>query len=354
MSVKRFYKFIAIFAVSMGLGFLAYNNVATKNPHYESTPFSHKGQATDSFVRLLGLAGIRIQNDPLAPDANWPAAKLTLPSRSLEEINKAIQGKKDPVITWIIPGKRWQTNGLGYLTLTPEQAMAILDFILKDLKFDQAMKPQQTEYAGILFLGSSLEDVRDRLKFLNTCLEQRKYVFNKVYILTGTRALDLSIGETPESLLDPKGSIAVRSDWKKPAGELPTDEGPMIQWVFDQSRSDAIAKDQVELVYAGIDKDRKRATTKTTAEEWLKTNPKDGLYLAVSIQPFNIYQKLVLEDALLQNKRPGIRIEVIGDAPAERSYGLRRTNPDHLNKYAAIALDNIARICYELVAIQNL
>ena len=353
---KKFTKAIKyiVFLAVIGAGVFVYNNqLAKEDQGQEINSLCQKDQVTDSLVRLLGLVGIRIQNDILTPEPDWPEARLTVSSRSLEEITQVIQGKKDPGITWIIQGERWQTKGLGYLTLTSEQAAAVLNFISKDLGLGQAMRPKQKEYAGVLFLGSTLKNVRDRLKFLNACLEQHNFVFNRIYILTGIRPLDPTVGETPESLVDPKGIIAVRSDWKQPAGALPNDEGPMIQWVFDQSRSNAIGKDQVTVIYAGIGEGRKRATTKTTVEEWLKTNPKDGLYLAVSSQPFNFYQKLVIERTLLENKRPGIHIEVIGDAAGEQSYGLNKANPDDLNKYAAIALDNIARTCYELVSIQG-
>ena len=347
-------KYIVFLAVVIGGGVFVYNNMPPENQGAERSSLYHKDQATDSLVRLLGLTGIRVQGDTLAPEPNWPEAKLTLSSRSLEEITQAIQGKKNPKISWFIKGERWETKGLEYLTLTSDQIRAILDLIFKKLEFGPAVLPKQHKYEGVLFLGSTLKSVRDRLNFINTYLARHHLSYNKFYILTGPRPLDPAVGETPESLLDPKGIIEIRPDWQKPAGQLPTNENAMVRWVFDQSRSDALPKEQIEIIYAGIDEERKRATTQTTIEAWLRTNPKDGLYLAVSSQPFNLYQKLVIEHTLLENKRPGIRIEVIGNAADERHYDLNKTNSGDLNKYTAVALDNIARICYELVAIQRL
>lgn len=350
------FKYFIFFSVVLLSGCL--NNHSVKfTDKYQPEPnvLSNKQQITDPFVRVLGLAGIRIKDDYLQQEPNWPKAKLTLSSRRLEEINQAIQGKKDPNVSWLINGERWQTNGISYLNSTPIQSKAILDLILNDLQFGKAMFPKQNRYTGILFLGSSLTNVRERLKFLNLCLDKYNLIFGKVYILTGIRPLEPTIGETKESLLDPKNTIPVRQDWK-PLDQLPTDEGPMIEWVFNQSRSKKIKKEQIETIYAGIGKGRQRATTRTTVEQWLKTNPKNGLYLIVSSQPFNLYQKLVVQNTLLANNRPDIKVEVIGDAFAEKSYGLKfsKDNPNGINKYAAIALDNIARTCYELVALNQL
>lgn len=318
--------------------------------NYNNTPLTlvnkdrSQIEITDPFVRVLGLAGIRIKDDYIQPDANWPQAKLTVSSRRLEAINQAIQGKQDSHITWLIKGERWQTNGINYLHLTSEQSNNIIDLILKDLQFGEAMLPTKNNYTGILFLGSTLHNARQRLNFLNTCLDKHNIVFNKLYLLTGVGPLSPTIGETAESLLDPKNTISVRPDWKAP-DILPTEEGAMIQWVFNQSRSQKIKPEQIEMIYAGIGEGRTRATTRTTVEEWLKTNPSSGVYLVVSSQPFNLYQKLVVQNTLLANHRPDIKIEVIGGAFVKKHDDNQKT----INQYAAIGLDTIARICYELV-----
>lgn len=312
-------------------------------------------QATDTLVRLLGLTGIRIQHDRLSSEPDWPEAKLTLKSRHLNEITRGVQGKIEADISWLIPSnqERWQSKGLKYLQFSKTQANTILNLVFNDLKLGHKIMPLQTHYTGILFLGSTLQNVRERLKFLNKCVEKKMFSFEKVWILTGERALDPAIGETPENLLDPKGAIALRADWKKlPNAHFPRDEGHMIEWVFQQSCSEHIPLSQVETIYAEKETGRVRATTKTTVETWLKHNPRGGTYLAVSSQPFSLYQLLVLRHHVLANGRPDIQIEVIGAKFPAHLY--TNQSEEKLQQTVGIALDNIAKICYELTEVEKL
>lgn len=347
------YTLVSVLIIA-GLWFL--QNPVEKQPDTEEAKILFKdGEATDHLVELLGLTGIQIKDDKLRSKSDWPEPKFLLSSRKLNEITPVVQGKADPKISWFIPkGKeRWQNEGLGYITFTTEQAKKIIDFIFKDLKMGESMYPKQKEYKGVLFLGTSLEGARGRLKFLNHVLETKPFQFEKVYLLTGVRPLDKSIGETDEDLLDSKGLIAIRSDWKKPDGKLPDDEGAMIQWVFDQSRSEMIKKEQVVMVYAPADKQGTRATTLTTIVKFLELKPEKGVYLAVSDQPYNLYQLLVLKNYLAQQEREDIEIEIIGEK-RPGFYGNDFSDPVKLNKYLTVLLDNISRICYGLVEEQKI
>jgi hypothetical protein len=321
----------------------------------ESKLLFQNGEATDQFVELLGLTGIRIKDDKLKPQSHWPEAKFFLSSRKLNEITQVIQGKADPKVSWFIPkGKeRWQNEGLNYITFSSEQANKIIDYIFKDLKMGESIYPKLKKYKGILFLGTSLDGVRSRLKFLNEALEKTPFSFEKVWLLTGVRPLDKSINETDDNLLDPKGKIPLRPDWKQPDVPLPDDEGAMIQWVFDQSRSNHIKKEQVVMVYAPKEEGGNRATTKTTIVKFLELKPEKGVYLAVSDQPYNLYQLLVLRNCLSEQGCDDIEIEVIG-GKREGFYGSNFSDPVKLNKFVTVLLDNISRICYGLTMREKL
>ncbi len=73
--------------------------------------FDQDDRASDALVQLLGLTAIRIQDDPILPDEDWPEARLSLQSRSLAEVTAAVQGKINPSVTWkrAAHQERWET-----------------------------------------------------------------------------------------------------------------------------------------------------------------------------------------------------------------------------------------------------
>lgn len=307
------------------------------------------GEVTDAIVRLLGFTGIRIEGDILAPENDWPKARLTISSRKLNNVVQAVQGKDNPSITWLgdLTKERWELDSTKPV-LSLLQAQYIIAICEKALSQGPASFPQE-EPKAILFLGSTLLSVRQRLAFLNSLYESKKIPNNiPVYILTGERKLNESIGETQTSLFDSdNGIVAFRSDWQK-LGELIVDEGMMIELVFAQSRHKTLDEKNIKLVYSLKDQGR-RATTESTIIQWLKdTKPEKGLYLAISNQPYNFYQESVFRRVLLKAGNPDICVNVVGPAikiTAQSEYAI-------INQ-AQNLLNNLSRILYELRLIRS-
>ena len=202
--------------------------------------------------------------------------------------------------------------------------------------------------SGVLVVAKTLEKSIELAKAF-----QKGNIEKTYWALTGERSLDPTVGETFENLLDPKGSIPLRTGWKKtPEMLFPTSEEQMVEWVFKQSCSNRISLELVKMVHAPKEEGRKRATTKTTVEAWLKENPKGGNYLAVSTQPFGLYQLLVLRHHVLAKGRVDILIDVIAAKFPFSTY--THQSEEKLRQFVNIALDNIAKICYELVEIEKL
>lgn len=314
------------------------------------------GQVTDSFVQLLGWTGVRIANDPIHPNPQWPEAKIILPSRRLTDIIPTINGDLDPQFSWrqkpnptsnsLPPPERWEMMG----NFSKKQAEMIIDICLNDLGLKSRISPRQKHYQGVLFLGAALPRVRTRLAFLNGLVDHQEIDFTKIYILTGERPLSKAAGETSQCLIDRHNNLlSIHPEWQPPK-VLPHDEGDMIKMVFDQSKHPHLKEDQIALIYTPKRKGEARATTETTVFKWLEqTQPKDGLYLAISNQPYVLYQELVIRRCLLQAKRHDIQIECVG--PQADFSG---TPPSSVQQQAAVLLDNLNRICYELRALQEL
>ena len=75
----------------------------------------------------------------------------------------------------------------------------------------------------------------------------------------------------------------------------------------------------------------KRPTTPDTVLDWLKIKPHPGLCLAISNQPYVLYQDSVLKTVL----PPSFTVETIGEKMDETSYNV------------SLLLDNLARFLYQ-------
>lgn len=330
----------AFFVVLLGsLSFLYLFEEPQKAPNF----FDKNNRATDDVVRLLGLTGIRVENDPLPSDPDWPEAKLVLKTRSLKDINEATQGMLDPKVAWKRANnqERWQMELA--TPLTSQQIQKIREIYTKLGLFEE-VKPQKISYKGILFLGSTLKSVRPRLAFLNQLLDSKACTANKVYVLTGERVLSPEVGETKEALLNPKnGIIAFRPEWTPPQ-QLPNNETDMVKLVFTQSRHPSLKEEDIIYVHSLKATGYSRATTESTVYKWLELcKPEPGVYLAISSQPYVYYQQLVIQNALLKAKRSDIQVHTVGPAASYKD------SSPITEQYTAELLDNLARIFYGLV-----
>jgi hypothetical protein len=313
------------------------------------------GHITNAMIHLLGWTGVRIANDPVHPNPQWPEAKIILPSCKLTDVVPAINGDLDPTFSWRqkpkpeqkvpTPPERWEMMG----DFTHQQAEMITQIALNELELAPRILPKQKLYQGILFLGAALPRVRTRLVFLNELINQR-IDFKRVYILTGERPLSETAGETPHQLLNRHNSfIAIHPEWQEPK-ILPNDEGDMIKMVFDQSKHPELEESKISLIYTPKREGEARATTETTVFKWLELkNPKKGTYLAISNQPYVLYQELVMRRCLKQANREDIKVECVGPQ-VDSSLA---TSPS-LQHQAAVLLDTLNRVCYELKTLQEI
>lgn len=342
------YIIAVIFIIIGSILYYIYNKPSTllDNPFFDKYE-----QASDDIVRLLGHTGIRIQNDPLTPEKDWPEAKLTLKSRSLEEITDAVQGNTNPAIAWKRPCSIQRWEHIPLFSFSSGQLIHIQSICFNKLGFSEEIFPKKKTYKGAFLPGGLLSWIRLRLAFLNdlinTKIDKPKYI----YTLTGDRYLCVEAGEIPESLLDPNnGDISFNPGWTEPT-QLPTTEGEMMKLVLSQSKSPHINEEDIISIHFSNMNHKPFSITEKTIKQWLEQNvPPAGVYLVISNQPFVLYHELIIKRVLLEAKRTDIQIESVGIA---KNLALK-TDLAKQEQQVAIILDNLARIFYELSKIKKL
>jgi hypothetical protein len=122
----------------------------------------------------------------------------------------------------------------------------------------------------------------------------------------------------------------------------------MIKLVFSQSAHTSLDEKKIILVYSPKGKES-RATTASTVVQWLKEfSPPSGTYIAISNQPYNFYQEVVIRRVLLQAGRPDILVEVVGPA-----IDVKLDTDEAVIQQAQNLLNNLSRILYELQEIRK-
>src|SRR5262245_61062764 len=112
---KNIIKSLFFVFLILGIAGATYHFTAKQTSPMEQLVQSN-GEVTDDIVRILGWTGIRIANDKLPADPNWPTWKVMIPSRKLEDVVKVTNGDMDPSITWSQSSKknpieRWEMKG---------------------------------------------------------------------------------------------------------------------------------------------------------------------------------------------------------------------------------------------------
>lgn len=297
-----------------------------------SSYLDSKAEVTQPILKLLKITGIKLS------------------SSQLEKVVSATQGQSDPSLSWIgTPTKeRWEKDSKK-ITLSLAQAKKIINICSNDLGQGKAVHLQTSHPKGILFLGSTLSSVRKRLAYLNTLYSKGTLSLSRpVYILTGERKLDATIGETSFELINPSnGIISFRKDWV-PSDKIASDEGEMIELVFAQSRHEKLKKENIHLVYSPKGEGR-RATTESTVKQWLQDfSPKGGTYIAISNAPYIFCQECVIRRVLLQLGRNDICVRVVGSAME-----VKKEDESEILKKAQNFLNNTARTLNELLEIKK-
>jgi len=145
-----------------------------------------EGNVSDPIVRCLHLTGIQIKGSPQNEETDQPKPVLTINSRNLEEVTKAVQGKISNNISWKMEGKRWEMHNP---LLTSDAAKKILEIGFQDFSFKEPVYPRRKDYKGMILLGCSAERFHERVLFADQ-LPTKGIILNKIYIFTGQRALE--------------------------------------------------------------------------------------------------------------------------------------------------------------------
>lgn len=254
---------------------------------YSKEPLiNEKGELSESFIQLLQACDL--------PQGS-----------SLEET--ALITKQ----AWIQVGKeRWE-----YEERFNDKQEAALP-LLKRLGCFEAVNAKESHYDYAIVLGALLSRVAARLDFLFEEW-QRGVRFSTLVFLTGER--DIS----PDKELVPEGIET---------------ETEMMLYLYHNHPLCAVTR-HLPLLVVHTPKQPSllgllvRPNTADTVNAWLATRPTPGSCLAVSDQPFVLYQEAVLRYLL----PPSFKLEVVGAADP--------------GKYPLILyLDNLAKwFCYELM-----
>lgn len=276
------------------------------------TLLTQDNQPKVELIQVMGMAGMKT------------------PSVSLEKINE--WGQKN----LLRKEERWSEQDA-----TLEHLKDRMTPLLKELGMKDATAPTRTEYQGAIVHGSTLDEVRLRLHYL---IEQWKkgVRFHHIYFLTGSRPLNMSIENSSCCENDDESPLKIRKGWT--LSSPPKTEYEMVVMIWDQSevpeglrKSVTVEFVQAPMKQSPTSEKLERPTTDDTVVYWLKNNPVQGRYLAVSNAPFTPRQDLVVRTFLTDE----YELETIGPALDNQ---LR----------VAIILDELARLIYQTTQFINI
>lgn len=188
--------------------------------------------------------------------------------------------------------------------------------LLKNMGLLDERHASNRHYRYAVVLGATYKSVKERFSFL-LAEWQRGIRFQDIIFLGSERPLDMlseNIWLTDTQVPRTETEMMKRA-WQEM--ELPKDLKAVPMKIFDTPMKQ--------------DKDGKflRPNTGDTIKYWLLSDPKPGSVLAISNQPYAIYQ-----DAVLRTYLPNsFRVETIG--------------PEAEQDSIAVYLDNLARILYQ-------
>jgi hypothetical protein len=210
---------------------------------------------------------------------------------------------------WLRPTgqERWENQTL--LAFSSDN----LPQLLENISLVHAIKPSTQHYNYAVLLGSTVNDIRNRLAYLIE-LWKCETRFDSVVIFAGKRPLDKTI-ETPEQLLNNNPpTVPFKKNWHF-NGQLPCTETEMIKLIFNQTDMPT-EWNTIPIIFVDTPMQKtigdtlRRPNTQDTINEWLKVYaPKVGSILAISNQPFIGYQDSVLRNSLPKN----FLVETVGD-----------------------------------------
>lgn len=187
------------------------------------------------------------------------------------------------------PGaERWDIESMTF------QNEAKIKDIFSSLGLIQEIKPSQNQYTYLLLLGALFGTMQKRFEYA-IALWKSGVRFESIVLLGSARPAVADQGENVSAFLALSGKETIEN--------IPSTEAEMLQFIYQQSD---MPQEMRELPVCMIDVpmlpksdgSMRRPTTADTIEWWLKTNPKTGICLAISNQPYVWYQQSVLKTLL--------------------------------------------------------
>lgn len=213
--------------------------------------------------------------------------------------------------------------------------------------------PRNKTYRYILFNGSTVQNMRQRLFTLAHLIEEGRVVIDEetqLVILSGQR--DLFDTEDEKALLDPS-PFEQEPTWAQPA-HWPKVEVDAAKWIFDQGALPHALK-EINICIVDAPKNEKldsegnayytRPTTQDTFRAWIQNyNPTPGTCLSISSQPFVYYQDLSMRILKHIFMMDAFEIETIG---------IDKSTPESFPQNLPIYLDNLARTIYSELTLDS-
>lgn len=216
--------------------------------------------------------------------------------------------------------------------------------LFKELGDIDPVLPKQESYDYILINGSTVKNMRERLKTLVDLVTSQKITITpntSIVFLSGERDL---FTPDKEGDLNDTSVLGLNPDFKETIHSKTEYEA--ARWIWHQANlPDSLKATSPHFINAPkiktTDKSGKiilsRPTTATTVKTWLESNPKPGTCLCISSQPFVYYQTLTT-DSLVYANHQIFQVEGTGESSGQ--------NLEYFSKHVDIFMDNLARTIY--------
>ncbi|MGL5719827.1 MAG: hypothetical protein ACRCYP_03420 [Alphaproteobacteria bacterium] len=234
-----------------------------------------------------------------------------------------------------------------YGALSKEVREAILENFKKMGDLD-ARYPSSPAPHYILIHGSTVSDMRTRILFLASLLEEGKITLSahtKLFFLLGDR--ELSSSEKLEFAAP--ASVKLKKGWKLPE-KLPENETDLGEFLWNQwLLPEALENLSPHFIKAPKKAEHTRAQTEDCVELFIKEAspfPEEAVFLVISSNPFIEYQRKITELAFCRQGLEGFVFDAAGDkAP------LNSVSPTIA---IGVLMDNLARTLYTEVQCSEL
>jgi len=211
--------------------------------------------------------------------------------------------------------------------------------------------PKRQTYRYVLLNGSTVKNMRFRLKTLVTLVKAGRLIIDKnteIVFLTGAR--DLFPEENEQQFVDPS-PLKQDPKWQRP-DKLPTTEDQAAEWIWNQSNLPPSLR-HAQIIFIKAKKipefdpvtrttSFKRPTTLSTFQAWIEEyKPHPGKCVSISNQPYVHYQAasfngVLKKEGLLEK---GFTVEGVGFSSKPKTL-------ESFKDDIAIYMDNLARSIY--------